>query len=292
MKEELAQRSWDIFAYQTSVFGGPVGERYLAIFCPRAPDGRSIYAGEWSTSQGYSIQVEADGSYWGQWDMFAHQIFHRWNGWAWGMYGYHSWFGEGPNVFYEMKTVTELRIERPYGDMEEQLRWMYETYLDDYVTAGQDEPLASHDLDTFLIYRKGALAAFLMAKEIYIRTDGTHNFDHLLQALRQKYGHHAAPCSEECLKAELADLTGTDFTQFFDDYVYGTETLPMDWAFDDDDGDGLSNALEIGWDTHPEVQDTDGDGVSDGLEVRLGSDPTDATDVIWPIYLPLVTRTR
>ena len=94
------------------------------------------------------------------------------------------------------------------------------------------------------------------------------------------------------MRAELEALTGTDFTQFFDDYVYGTTPLPMDWAFKDDDGDGLSNAMEIAWDTHPENEDTDGDGVSDGLEVLFGSDPTDPASApdVWSIYLPIVLR--
>lgn len=42
--------------------------------------------------------------------------------------------------------------------------------------------------------------------------------------------------------------------------------------------------------TDPLNLDTDGDGVSDGLEVQFGSDPADPTDVIWPIYLPIVLK--
>ena len=287
-KEGLAECSWDIFEYQASVFGGPVGDYYLAIFCPVASDDQDIYIGEWSTSQGYSIRFESDGSYWGQWDMFAHQVFHRWNGWAWGMWGYHSWFGEGPNVFYEMKVISELRVDRPYGGMEDELQRYYDTYINDYVGSGNDQALASWDLDTFLVYRKGAMVAFLIAKEIYLRTDGAHNFDDFLHHLVDNYGHYATRCTEECLKAELATLTGTDFTQFFDDYVYGTATLPMDWAFEDSDGDGLSNALEIGWDTHPEDADTDGDGYGDATEVAGHSDPLDPCSIPLLVHLPVV----
>jgi hypothetical protein len=42
--------------------------------------------------------------------------------------------------------------------------------------------------------------------------------------------------------------------------------------------------------TDPLNPDTDGDGVSDGVEVQFGSDPTDHTDVVWPIWLPIVLR--
>lgn len=299
VKEELAQQSWDILAYQTSVFGGSVGDDYLAIFCPAAPDGRKIRLGEWSTSQGYAVRLKADGSYWGEWELFPHQSFHRWNSWVWGLLFKPMWFNEGSNEFYVLKTMTELRIEYPYDPhsinyMESKLWEWYNQYLKDYVATGNDWALADpnlpEDMDWFMNYRKGAMVNFLLAREIYLRTDGTHNFDDFLQVLVQKYGHHAAPCYEECLKAELATLTGTDFTQFFDDYVYGMTTLPMDWAFEDDDGDGLSNALEIGWDTHPENEDTDGDGVSDGVEVQFGSDPANAADAVWPVWLPIVLR--
>jgi len=276
---KLPKRAWQILDYQTAVFGQSVGAYYLAIFCPPAPDGYDIYASEWSNSQGYSIRVYQNGTFQGKWDMFAHQVFHRWNGFAWGIRGYYPWFSEGPNVLYEMKTLTELRIDGPYGDMAHQLRVYYDTYLSDYVAQGKDQALASLDLDNFLVYRKGAMVAFLMAKEIFLRTGGEHNFTDFLRVLFDKYGYYAAPCSEECLKAELASLTGTDFTQFFHDYVYGTTTLPMEWAFMDSDGDGLANALEIGWNTHPERPDSDGDGYSDAMEVQKESDPLDPLSI-------------
>lgn len=191
--------------------------------------------------------------------------------------------------------MTELRIEYPYDPhsinyMESKLWEWYSQYLEDYVATGNDRPLTDPDLDFFLNYHKSAMVNFLLAKKIYLRTDGAHNFDDFLQVLVQKYGHHAAPCYEECLKAELATLTGTDFTQFFDDYVYGMTTLPMDWAFEDDDGDELSNAFEIGWDTHPEDGDTDDDGYSDALEVAVHTDPLDPSSVPHTLYLPIVTR--
>jgi hypothetical protein len=62
----------------------------------------------------------------------------------------------------------------------------------------------------------------------------------------------------------------------------------MEWAFLDDDGDGLSNVLEIGWDTHPEKADTDGDGCTDGYEVAHRSDPQDPTSCAHVVYLPSV----
>jgi hypothetical protein len=42
----------------------------------------------------------------------------------------------------------------------------------------------------------------------------------------------------------------------------------------DDDQDGLTNAEELQWGTHPRVSDTDNDGFKDGDEVRAGHNPT------------------
>jgi len=41
----------------------------------------------------------------------------------------------------------------------------------------------------------------------------------------------------------------------------------------DSDGDGLSDAEEVNWNTDPFVADTDGDSLLDGQEVELGTDP-------------------
>jgi hypothetical protein len=106
-----------------------------------------------------------------------------------------------------------------------------------------------------------------LAKEIYLRTNGARNLDDLMKVLYQKYKNLNGRCDEDCLQAEIETLTGVSFSQFFNDYIYGTAPLPMDWAFDrDDDGDGLSNSGEIYFDTHPNTADTDGDGFDDGVE--------------------------
>ena len=249
VKETLAQRCWNIFTYQTSVFGDSVGDDYLAIFCPPTSSGESIYSGEWSTSQGYSIDISYEDSYARHWYMFAHQTFHRWNAWAWGFVG-PGWFLEGPNVFYEMKTIAKSEIPTGWSP-ENKLESYYSTYLNDYVGTGNDKPLTDSDNDTFITYRKSAMVSFLIAKEIYLRTSGQKTFNDYLKALFNKYGYQAPRLTETILMTELNSLTGTDFAQFFNDYVSGIAVLPMAWAFQDDDGDGFLNCSEIFCDTNP-----------------------------------------
>jgi hypothetical protein len=40
----------------------------------------------------------------------------------------------------------------------------------------------------------------------------------------------------------------------------------------------------------PVNPDTDGDGASDGIEVQFSSDPADATETVWPVWLPMLSR--
>jgi len=118
---------------------------------------------------------------------------------------------------------------------------------------------------------------FLLAREMYMRTNGAYRLDDLMAVLYQKYKNLNGRCDEPCLQVEIEAITGSDFTQFFNDYIYGTAPLPMQWAFEDDDGDGLSNIVEIYFDTHPSKSDTDGDGFSD-LNDNFPNDPQEWLD--------------
>jgi hypothetical protein len=106
-----------------------------------------------------------------------------------------------------------------------------------------------------------------------MRTNGVYKLDDLMAVLFQKYKNLNGYCDEPCLQAEIEAITGHDFTEFFNDFVYGIAPLPMAWAMKDDDGDGLSNLAEIYFGTHPNKSDTDRDGYSDFEEVTKGTDP-------------------
>lgn len=122
-------------------------------------------------------------------------------------------------------------------------------------------------------------------------TDGEKTIDDLMKAIFEKYGYYNGSCNDECFKQELSELTGHDFTQFFYHYVYGIVELPLDWAFEDDDSDGLSNFTEISWDTHPEIIDTDGDGFTDFDEAKQKTDPNSSMSYPLPTQTPSLTPT-
>ncbi|NBT49194.1 MAG: DUF5011 domain-containing protein, partial [Actinobacteria bacterium] len=57
----------------------------------------------------------------------------------------------------------------------------------------------------------------------------------------------------------------------------------------DEDGDGISNSVELARSMNPYLRDTDGDGYFDGLEVYRGSDPTISSNTPFSI-LPIGTN--
>jgi hypothetical protein len=255
-----------VLEYLTSVFNGSVGDYFLMIFIPRLPDahpmGLKVMAGEYANSSGATPYIGADEGFIDNSPAYGHAMFHRWNGTALGFGGGGAWWMDGPAEFYGQKATAQKgkgAHDGVHKRMEDNLRELYNTLQNDFVAKGQDRSLASvirgfPDTVTadFFIYRKSKLVVFLLAKEIYLRTNGACKLDDLMKVLYQKYKNLNGRCDEDCLQAEIETLTGASFSQFFNDYIYGTAPLPMDWAFDrDDDGDGLSNSDEICFDTHP-----------------------------------------
>jgi len=274
LQEYIIKNSFDVYAYYESLYGSTVGNRYLSIFV--LPEEYNIYGGEWSNGQGASI-------YWRSgdivdWPMYNHAVFHVWESW---LYGYEKpcWFSEGVNEFYKFKASAQLGL---YSTSEVRQRYDHEfmqRYLYEYSNTQKDRPVSevcSGWQDSFIIYKKAAIVATLLAKEIYARTDGQFIMDDYVQTLYNKYGGYYAPCYEACLLLELNKLTDQDFSDFFDRFVYGKELLEIsDVFYGDADRDKLSDLEELFWDTNPHNPDTDNDGYPDGEEVIIGADPID-----------------
>jgi predicted metalloprotease with PDZ domain len=87
---------------------------------------------------------------------------------------------------------------------------------------------------TISYYNKGALLGLLLDLEIRSRTHGQKSLDDALRSLYHKF--YEAPAAttygpgrgyeEKDLLDEVNTLTGTNFNEFFEKYVRGTEPLP------------------------------------------------------------------
>jgi hypothetical protein len=108
----------------------------------------------------------------------------------------------------------------------------YDRYIEVF-TSGNDIPLDSirgEESPDNLEYTKGALVAYMLDSEL-------DKVDHnLLEVIRLIYEQNDIksernPTNEELLSA-LSVVSGDDFDNFFDSYVYGIEKLPLDGSFD------------------------------------------------------------
>ncbi len=139
---------------------------------------------------------------------------------------------------------------------------------------------------------KGALIVSLIDYEIKNRTNNEKDQDDFERLLFESYSAYynngnAKRRDNYCLLQEMNTFTDSDFSEFFNKYIFGTELLPVSWLQSDEDGDTLMNYEEILFDTKLDELDTDGDGFHDNEEIDSGSDPTLADS--YPPQTPTLT---
>jgi len=158
-------------------------------------------------------------------DYTAHEIYHSWNGNAFRQDGERTWFMEGVTTYYG-----NMRQQQEGYTYESIMNTFYGYYLD-YCNAGQDRPLADmsmndDDYDHTFVAQKGALVAYLLDKKL---KETGHHLGEVARLIYQRYGIESVgrPTNQEFLSA-FNEVSGEDFTDFFNKYIYGTEALPLD----------------------------------------------------------------
>lgn len=241
-RKKLVETAFEIFDYQTTLFGKSVGEQYLGVFSPVADDGKTIWGGEYSQSQGFSVRLplEESDNFIVAMQNFSHQIFHRWN--AWEPYGMsmssdeETWFCEGTAVYYESKTLIDLGIIKEHFI----LRNLYSEYLASYFNTSMDMPVAMagkyHMAEQktsaeFIIYCKGPLTCLLLDINILKATKGERDLSFLLKKTYELYGGMKGGYSNAKILTQLTKLADYNFADFFKRCVYGIERLPLDQYF-------------------------------------------------------------
>lgn len=161
--------------------------------------------------------------------LFAHELFHLWNGKSF----YPSddraeWFKEGVSNYYTLKALysagvlQEDAFFRTLGD------FFFPRYISDPGVGSIS--LASGDMKHEhwgIIYSGGMFAG--IAQDIIIRTTSKNSksLDDLIRLLYSEYGGSTESYTLEGLKAYLSDLSGTDQSEFFDEFITGTSAFPV-----------------------------------------------------------------
>jgi hypothetical protein len=160
-----------------------------------------------------------------------HEIFHAWNGNAHRQDGDRMWFVEGATVYFENREG----ISRTDGD-KAILSYAYQLWLD-YYNTGKDVPLDSLQMgqpgyDHYLAGFKGQYVAYML--DIDLRKTG-HHLGEVVKLVYQRFGilSQGQPTTAQILSI-VNEVSGGDFQEFFNKYIYGTEKLPSyapyDWV--------------------------------------------------------------
>ena len=161
----------------------------------------------------------------------GHEVFHGWNNEALSITSdAENWFREG---------VTNYYGQRHAGNTEYQL-WM-DGQLDYYCgeILGTDHDLSLEELGERMeegsstkykkaLYYKGALISYLI--DLRLDENGL-NFDDLLRYLYINFEYGEKQFSNEDIRKALNEISGEDWSEFFDNYIFGTTPLALDGNF-------------------------------------------------------------
>lgn len=206
--------TWDVFWNE---FGGFPFKSYTVVIGDNLPyDADKKGKGE----KGEGFETSYD-PYLTNYQYYSHGIYHAWNGNAFRQSGEGRWFMEGVTEYYGFReSKNTFYIEG--------LKFAYTKYKEAYDN-GKDVALCTiNDKGNpeWLHYWKGALVAYMLDKEL--ANDG-HNIGQVAKTIYTRYGveSEGKPTDKQIL-AIIAEVSGKDFTDFYNNYICGTEPLPLD----------------------------------------------------------------
>jgi hypothetical protein len=255
----ISNSLFSLLAYYNTLFGTPVGNDYFTVYSPQTNDGIPVWAGEGSYSQGTS---ENNGEFY--YDMIAHQIFHRWNGWSWGWdpdSSLGSLLMEANNRYYESRSIiTNLdQLYKPTSRDVNNLYRSYQAYKSRYNPNNMiyinARATSADPLEPEIAYNQGALICLGLDMQIRESTNNKKNFDDFTRTINQKYGNYNGLITYQEVLDILREITGKDYSGYFNDYVFGTKFLDLDKYFSDNDNDGMPNYAELFRGTDPNTKD-------------------------------------
>jgi len=193
-------------------------------------DQRNIYAGEWTTGQGFSTYHKIlDG-------LLPHQIYHRWNGWERGIEfpekqsfisnpgdWVRGFWSEGFNNFYADKVLTELGFMN--HDLLKEFYFRYESIRG----TSSDIPILEfrRGIDDFnIVYEKGALLAYLLDQEIRAGSNNKYSLDDVLKFEWDRWSNVGKYSSYEIIIEYIRNDLGVDTIDiWWQKYIINNEPM-------------------------------------------------------------------
>jgi len=129
-----------------------------------------------------------------------------------------------PEQYLTLFAQTLTRVQKSQGRYKQSLA---ESSFDAWTKFYQQDENAPNAIVSY--YTKGALLAFVLDIEIRSRSNDTHTLDDVLKLIWVSY--QDIGLEDDTVQKVVAHLTQSDFTEFFDDYLYGVSELPLKQAF-------------------------------------------------------------
>lgn len=217
VRTTLANHIFETWAIFWKEFGGFPFQSYTVVLGDDLPhDAEKTGSGEYG--EGFETSFDP---YLTNFQYYSHGIYHAWNGNAFRQYQEGRWFMEGVTEYYGFRQSRDTFYV-------EGLKYAYQKYIEAY-NAGRDVPLSSindRGNPDWLHYWKGALVAYLLDKEL---ANHGHHLGEVARIIYQRYGveYQGRPTDEEIL-AVISEVSGADFTDFYNKYIDGTDSLPLD----------------------------------------------------------------
>lgn len=256
--------------YMIELFGASLDKKYLALFYRKPIDADDIRCIESTYSQG-SMMRKHEINY----QDYTHILFHRWNGWIYGWAhkyrpGYVWRPGQNPYTNYEIghlveEGFTEYYIVKSFIELHSQLNYndlsMYrvlENRYNDYKNIPVKDRLiynhATNDIfdsrHPFFSYDVGSLLVLYLDYSIMEATNGKKSLDDVQKLIWQRFSPYKKVMDKNDLLSILKEVSGVDYTEFYNKYINSNEPLNLDEVFADNDNDGVPNYIEL-------IQNTD-----------------------------------
>lgn len=155
-------------------------------------------------------------------NVLSHEIYHAWDGNVFRPKQERWWFGEGATVYYDTRQTTSWHYKHQLPQ--------YYYYYQEILQNNQDMPLEEQiigaaDYDHAFTAQKGALVVYLVDCEL---NKLGHHLGEVTRLLYQRFGNiEGANYDTNDILNAVNDVSGEDFTDFFNKYIYGTEVLPL-----------------------------------------------------------------
>ena len=129
-----------------------------------------------------------------------------------------------PEQYLDLFAQTITRVQKSAGRFTQSLaQSSYEAWTKFY----QQDENAPNAIVSY--YTKGALLAFVLDIEIRTRTDGDKSLDDVLKFAWKNY--QESGLEDDTIQLIVNQLTDADFSEFFNDYLYGVKELPLKQSF-------------------------------------------------------------